>query len=292
MKDDRSRSTIRNVKLENPNVVLPFKTYTVKDGLIGNRIRALMQDVKGFLWIGTTDGLSIYDGSKFKNYSETNGLRIGSIVTIYESKFETGTVWVSQSSGEILKIKDEHITIYKCENTDKKNFAFCFYEDSKGVLWCGTRYGLYYLKGNKFSKVNTNQNFESVKNIYRYSDSSIIFVSDLDCYLFDTNNYSIKLIELNINKLKEYTIDSIIDEDGDLWIGIIDGSIIHLKNLRVNARYKMGTRYMQPSLSDNNGNIWVSDVNGLIKFNKSENVSRAVLYKPENGLPGKGFRAM
>ena len=182
VKDDISRSTIRNVKFENPNVVLPFKTYTVKDGLIGNRIRALMQDAKGFMWIGTTDGLSIYDGSKFKNYSETNGSRIGSIVTIYESKFETGTVWVSQSSEEILRIKDEHITIYKCENTDKKNFAFCFYEDSKGVLWCGTRYGLYFLKGNKFSKVNTNLEFESVKNIYRHSDNSIILVSDFDCY--------------------------------------------------------------------------------------------------------------
>jgi signal transduction histidine kinase/ligand-binding sensor domain-containing protein len=51
-----------------------FARYTPKDGLINNRVRFLYQDSKGRLYISTYGGLSVYDGSRFINYTTENGL--------------------------------------------------------------------------------------------------------------------------------------------------------------------------------------------------------------------------
>ncbi len=54
--------------------VYPFVSYTPRDGLIGNKVRFISQDSKGRLYFGTASGLSVYDGSRFTNYSVENGL--------------------------------------------------------------------------------------------------------------------------------------------------------------------------------------------------------------------------
>lgn len=43
-----------------------FNKIAVSDGLLSNNIRAVWQDQKGFLWIGTESGLQRYDGYRFR----------------------------------------------------------------------------------------------------------------------------------------------------------------------------------------------------------------------------------
>lgn len=48
------------------------KTYTYftrNDGLPDNQIRTIQEDNKGRIWFGTSNGVSVYDGKKFSNYS-------------------------------------------------------------------------------------------------------------------------------------------------------------------------------------------------------------------------------
>src|SRR5215510_1320010 len=61
-----------------------FIKYTVHDGLVANPVRCIYQDTKGFMWIGTFDGLSRYDGYKFTNYTNANGLSHNFINSIIE----------------------------------------------------------------------------------------------------------------------------------------------------------------------------------------------------------------
>src|SRR4030095_13600044 len=51
-----------------------FTRYTMHDGLVANPVRCIYQDKKGFIWIGTYEGVSRYDGYKFTNYTNANGL--------------------------------------------------------------------------------------------------------------------------------------------------------------------------------------------------------------------------
>ena len=45
-----------------------IQTFTTREGLSHNDVRAAAVDSSGFLWIATWDGLSRYDGYTFKNY--------------------------------------------------------------------------------------------------------------------------------------------------------------------------------------------------------------------------------
>jgi len=52
------------------------KVYTTKDGLPDNSIKSIIEDVKGNLWLGTSNGLSQFnpETEKFINYSKADGL--------------------------------------------------------------------------------------------------------------------------------------------------------------------------------------------------------------------------
>ena len=52
-----------------------FRNFTTQDGLPGNFILSIEEDHSGGLWIGTNDGLSLFDGKKFLNFSRINGLK-------------------------------------------------------------------------------------------------------------------------------------------------------------------------------------------------------------------------
>src|SRR6266404_5292246 len=47
---------------------LKFEHLDVNSGLSQNLITCLLQDSKGFMWLGTSDGLNKYDGYKFTIY--------------------------------------------------------------------------------------------------------------------------------------------------------------------------------------------------------------------------------
>lgn len=47
---------------------MQFRKYTTTHGLSDNVITSLSQDDKGYLWIGTSNGLNRFDGTKFQNY--------------------------------------------------------------------------------------------------------------------------------------------------------------------------------------------------------------------------------
>ncbi len=52
---------------------LRSKSLSTTDGLPSNTVRRIFQDSKGFLWFGTTNGLSRYDGSTFLNFQSDIG---------------------------------------------------------------------------------------------------------------------------------------------------------------------------------------------------------------------------
>ena len=82
-----------------------FKHLTREQGLSDSFIRCVIQDSKGFLWIGTSDGLDRYDGYNLKVFkfspNDINSLGANSIRALYEDKL--GTLWVGTLGGGLNK---------------------------------------------------------------------------------------------------------------------------------------------------------------------------------------------
>ncbi|HQQ13237.1 MAG TPA: two-component regulator propeller domain-containing protein, partial [Bacteroidales bacterium] len=57
------------IQLISQNTELRFEHYNTIDGLSDNHTTAILQDSRGFIWIGSTHGLNRFDGRTFKNYT-------------------------------------------------------------------------------------------------------------------------------------------------------------------------------------------------------------------------------
>src|SRR5882762_4046298 len=72
---------------------LPIKMFTSVDGLGSSFIGSLMRDSRGFLWVGTRNGLSRFDGSRFVTYQVGDLSAPPGIEQILETR--KGVYWIS-----------------------------------------------------------------------------------------------------------------------------------------------------------------------------------------------------
>jgi signal transduction histidine kinase/ligand-binding sensor domain-containing protein len=75
------------------------KLLTTEQGLSDNRVTCFYEDKKGFIWIGTRNGLNRYDGYRFEVFRPTGGNAISNEVINDIAGDEAGNVWVATMNG-------------------------------------------------------------------------------------------------------------------------------------------------------------------------------------------------
>lgn len=85
----------------------PFVHYTPKDGLISNQVKNIYQDSKGRMYFLTFGGLSVYDGTRFYNYTSHNGLENDIVNCVME--MGNDSVWIVTNTGRIQCLANEKL---------------------------------------------------------------------------------------------------------------------------------------------------------------------------------------
>lgn len=127
-----------------------FPPLQVKNGLASNSIYAILEDRSGFMWFGTGEGLSRFDGYDFRNFihEPDNPYSLGGngITALYEDR--AGKIWVGTFGGG-LNIFDPLTDRFQRNRHDPDDpgslihdYAISVYEDQKGKIWVGTWGGL------------------------------------------------------------------------------------------------------------------------------------------------------
>jgi hypothetical protein len=78
-----------------------FERISVEQGLSQNTVSSILQDSRGFLWIGTSDGLNRYDGTGFKVYRHDplNPTSLSHNVITALAEDEQGMLWIGTDGG-------------------------------------------------------------------------------------------------------------------------------------------------------------------------------------------------
>ena len=111
----------------NPNY--NFKHLNVQNGLTQNIVYHFLQDSRGYMWIGTHNGLSLYDGIKATNFlhddQNTKSIARNFISGIAEDS--SGQVWVSNENGiERYNRTDNSFTHFGIDRPDgTKDYSYC-----------------------------------------------------------------------------------------------------------------------------------------------------------------------
>ncbi len=93
-----------------------YKLYTVSDGLVQSEVTAIQQDAKGFLWIGTKNGISRFDGNSFQTIRDSAGVSAAAVFHI--GNLNDSTVWFVTAKGCMLFMYHGNRNILRSYPTD------------------------------------------------------------------------------------------------------------------------------------------------------------------------------
>jgi signal transduction histidine kinase/ligand-binding sensor domain-containing protein/DNA-binding response OmpR family regulator len=295
-----------------------FNHLTVEDGLSQSTIFAITQDHKGFIWIGTRDGLNRYDSHDIKIYRSVSGDPNSLVYNVITSLLtdSKGQLWVGTSMGACLYHYDKDnftriLNVSGETSSLSSNNVTVIYEDRHKNIWIGTRGGLDLVVSQ--SPLKMKQFFHNpgdsrslannyVRAIYQddYGDIWVGTVNGLSRFRWDNKN-SGKLnckqfSEADTHTLSDNWINAITgDENGTIWIGTEKGglTIYDRKTNQFYSRRHKGSDDIYQKLfttiesvrvinKDKNNQYWIGTMSGLFLFDPFRKQWKEFLSNPDN----------
>lgn len=280
-----------------------FEHITNRDGLMHNSIDPIYQDSRGYMWLGTVNGLYKYNGYKYKIYNNELGNQnsiIGNRITAIIEDSE-GVVWIGTSSGLCRYNRDTDSFSRELINA-QSNSSFIFkhnvntlFEDDSKTLWVGTSDGLHRLdrgsNGFTLSVYQVDSNGVGLSNNY----VTQILQDDMGL-LIGTRKGLNRLTfkegsELEIKKILHkdvvdlFVLSMIIDVNSNVWVGTNTG--LHKiayssgnnfdvsKNVLKTIDKSLSHVSINSLLVYDKSNIWIGTKKlGLINLNLDNNKAR------------------
>lgn len=216
----------------------PLKIYSASEGLANESVNKIVRDSRGFLWFCTAEGLSRFDGYRFKNYTQEQGLPHRNVNDFLETR--DGVYLVATSVGisvfnpngrayrwNILESKLEQTsadaplfqTFFPQQRTVNQSTTFLsLAQDRKGAIWAGTSNGLFQVQKigdrweiHEFEFEDWKGNGIGFSGLLPDSVGGIFIGSSAGVYRVSPNG--------DVKRLNDNAAASIFqDRDGNLWI--------------------------------------------------------------------------
>src|SRR5215831_12289874 len=126
---------------------LVLSNISEQNGLSDDHVQCVIKDRQGFVWIGTSDGLNLMDGSTIRVFkhidADTNSLLSNNILALAEDSH--GNIWIGSDNGLNCFNKDKQQFISFLPPASPYGMALIIKSiaiDKKERLWCGTDGGL------------------------------------------------------------------------------------------------------------------------------------------------------
>ena len=269
--------TLYNVTLF-ANEKINLSHFSVTSGLPSNEVFCGVYDDLGFLWFGTRNGLSRYDGYSFKNVYLSKLLSDSNVSNSIKlmKKDNDGLFW--------LITENDDIYVFDPQVQSLKNIPIEVY--LKGSIndilitrnndvYIGTGQGIF-----KFSKSLNCFMFikkMAVKSLFEDSNNKIwIGTWNAGVFIFDRQSYETHKYR-NIDS--KYGVTGFAeDRNGHIWISTWDGNFIYcllepdkLESDKINLSPSKGPDSVAPDavvhgllFDDSHNSVWVYTANGIV----------------------------
>ena len=282
---------------------LKFKHIKANSQLSNSNIYVIFQDSKGFLWVGTNDGLNRFDGYDFKIYrnieNDSASLLKNEIQSIFEDS--DGTLWVSTLNSGLHYYNRAADAFYRIPEFSHQHCQVLrIMEDFNHNLWIGGSLNSQAFVATRDHQTSKWKKFllfpavEGITSMLQYSENEFWLGSRLNG-LFKWNNKTNELKQYqhdpsNPNSLPgNYIQDIVKDLFGNLWIGVRDGGLCKLdvanNKLEKFSSQSSAAKTTIPNnaitdLCTDNHYLWIATENGgLSKMDTRTEAVTNYLYK-------------
>lgn len=262
---------------------ITFNRLTTDEGLSQFSVNSIYEDEKGFIWIGTREGLNRYSGNSIKTFklvkNDPGSLFSNTVLRIVGDK--KGKIYLLCNDGVAeYNIRTEKFTtllegeisaIYYANRLfiGKRNEIYYYNDQTKS-------FNLFYTVAGSNNKITT-LSLDSENKLWIGTDQNGVYVLDNRRIL--------------THPIKKGNITNIYkDSKNELWIGSWENGLFHVTpkgiiNITHNplSTNSISSNFVRSCCEDNQGNLWIGTFNGLNKYDKKTN--KYTLYTP-NDRPG------
>jgi len=253
-----------------------FEHMGTHEGLSQINVLSIFQDSRGFIWVGTTDGLNRYDGYNFAIYrsdAKDNTAITGNYINdITEDK--EGNLWIATLDGlSKYDRKKESFTQYKHDYKNSESLSSNLVDkltfDSNGNLWLATENG------------------------------------GLDCFSPKTNKFRHYVhSDRDANSISDNSINCVFEDSAhNLWVGTSTGGLNHFdpetgnftKLVNRDEKGKIAGKHISCIIEGKNHHLWMgTQDDGVVEFDPGKGTFKTYRHDPNsaNSVPGNNVYAL
>jgi len=198
------------------------RLWQAADGLPSDVVQAFAETPDHALWIGTTDGLVRFDGSRFRYYQRENtpALRADSVFCLTVTR--DGTLWIGVEGGGLVRYRDGHFRAFTALDGLSNNVVRAIFEDSDGLLWLGTDQGLFHMHGERLVRIDATDLIPELSvHAITQDRNGAIWVGGTSLLRILAGRAQVYRIPL---REQSQRIKSILQTtDGTIWVGAVSG---------------------------------------------------------------------
>jgi ligand-binding sensor domain-containing protein/signal transduction histidine kinase len=252
--------------------------WKVQDGLPEDTVQALAETRDGYLWIGTTGGLTRFDGNRFL-LNGSNTLPSPGVNSIFcLSASQDGGLWIGTEGGGLLHLLNGTVRHFGAAEGLTDSFVRSVLEDRHGTIWVGTDGGLFRVRGDRVQRVEqadamgplaVHELSEDRSGRIWVGGSRLLSIEDDQMHFYHLpGSYSSNRVKTVLETV-----------DGTVWVGTVSGLERLIGNRFEPVPALQGTVRTLKQTSD--GTLWIGTIGHGVWTYRS-----GVFSHPEGLLPG------
>lgn len=257
-----------------------FNSLNMKDGLSQSSVLSIYQDFLGRIWMGTLEGLSVYDGEKIISYkpwainhdSKEKKVLVGNDIPRI----------IGNSEGNILIMSDHGLVKYD------------IYDETFTRILNNKVSGLTSYQGNCYILVEDsifryNETLDTLDFVFKSNvrDPRSILINDKGVYI--GNVYGLYFFSKDFSEKKILLHDVEVwnlyeSNTKEIWVGTVNSGAYYINYEHEITSIPFLTGHtVRAFCNDNYNNLWIGTFNGLYKYDLKEHTYEHYSHTPETG---------
>ncbi|MEK6476669.1 PAS domain S-box protein [Catalinimonas sp. 4WD22] len=306
-----------------------FSQYEVEDGLIQSSVNCFLQDQYGNLWVGTSGGLSSFDGKEFVNYGLKDGLAGTEVYELFQygdslliGNNQGLTIFdgaafhnfeISDSSGQVLRLShifkdqegkvnlilgEQQLAVFDGDSIHRKakltdEYISAVAIDAHGLPWLST------FEGNLYTLENGHLQHRASSPRKDFHFADLIFDDQQQLWVAGMY-YGFLKYDSASGQFKEFPIDLpdigrtfkiTQDSEGMIWVGTSSGTYcFDPETAEIDYKsFAFDGSIIRNIYHDHEGNLWFGSFGDGFYKFKGRLFTKL---RHEEGLKGKTFMAV
>jgi ligand-binding sensor domain-containing protein/serine phosphatase RsbU (regulator of sigma subunit) len=280
-----------------------MSNYGINEGITHPFVYTINQDSKGYIWIGTGEGLCRFNGFAFVTdfIQDSTANQVASI----SFKDSQGSLWFGYHSGEIARYNGRKLSVIKTGLEVNSAVTGIGELTGGGLLISTLNNGLFTVDPKSGKAVMVEGLPQSIYTSIYIKGNLLLLGSQDGLTICSLDNAGYKaVVKVNVNELEFIKIQDIqpsVNGHNVFWVGTEDKGVYRiavngekyiLEN--IGAAFKLESENVQAVYEDPDKQLWISTLrNGLFKLGQNDgngHFKTIAVYNKNNGLPGNAIK--